>query len=101
MNAKSEFTNRRSPGVLSLMKSLEGRVNDTGLRFQTACAAVNQPAPRPTRGSGVGGDVDMSGVPDRETPLIEDDRAHAPNVSTPTASEKDKALKFIVSGGAG
>ena len=87
MNARSEFTNRRSPGVLSLMKSLEGRVIETGRRFQIAMPASNQPALRPMRESGDGGDTDMSGAPDREIPLVVEERAHAANAINAMASE--------------
>src|SRR5881394_2397575 len=101
MNARSEFTNRRSPGVLSLMNFSEGRVIDTGWRFQIAWAASNQPALRPTRRSGEGGVGDMSGAPDNETPFIEVDRAHAPTASTPKASEANKDFDVIVNLGGG
>src|SRR5437588_10470183 len=86
MNARSEFTNRRSPGVLSLMKSLDGCVMDTGRRFQSACPASHHPALSPTRGSGVGGVVDMSGAPDSDTPFMDEYRAHAPKARAPIAS---------------
>src|SRR5947209_1869807 len=95
MKARSEFTNRRSPGVVSLMKSFDGRVNDTGFMFQIACAAVNHPAPSPTRGSGEGAVGDMSGAPDSETPFIDDDRAQAPNAIAPSANDMYKALDFM------
>src|SRR3982751_3161326 len=98
MNARSEFTNRRSPGVVSLMKSRDGRVNDTGRMFQIAWPALNHPPLRPTRGSGDGGDVDMSGAPERATPFIEVDRAHAAMASTPIANEAYENVDFIVCG---
>src|SRR5256885_8718072 len=96
MNARSEFTNRRSPGVLSLMKSLDGLVIETGRRFQIAVRALNQPPLRPTRGSGDGGIGDMSGVPESATPFIEDDRAHAAKASTPIAKEANDNFDFMV-----
>src|SRR5690348_17000418 len=95
MNAKSEFTNRRSPGVLSLMKSFDGRVIETGWRFQIACPALNHPALRPTRRSGDGGRTDMSGVPESNTPLVDVERAQAPMASTPSASETYRDFDFI------
>src|SRR5919205_1914163 len=95
MNARSEFTNRRSPGVLSLMKSFEGRVIETGRRFQIAVPALNQPPLRPTRGSGEGGVVDMSGAPESATPFIDELRAHPARASTPIASEADDNLNFM------
>src|SRR5579862_9690257 len=42
------------------MKSLDGGVMETTSRFQIACPALNHPAFRPTRGSGVGAVADMS-----------------------------------------
>src|SRR5437870_7082823 len=69
VNARSEFTSLRSPGVLGLMNFSDGGVFDTSRRFQLASPALNQPAWRPTRGSGVGGVVDML--------YVRDDVAHA------------------------
>src|SRR5690349_15930129 len=45
---------RRSPGVVGFRKSFEGRVFETSLMFHDASPASNQPALRPTRGSGFG-----------------------------------------------
>src|SRR4051794_8569772 len=95
MKARSEFTSRRSPGVLSLMKSFDGRVIETGRRFQIAWPALNQPPLSPTRGSGDGALVERSGTPDRDTPVVEDDRAHAAKASTPIASEAYDNLDFM------
>src|SRR5689334_22006566 len=95
MNARSEFTNRRSPGVLSLMKSFDGRVIDTGCRFQIAVPALNQPPLRPTRGSGEGGVVDMSGAPESATPFIEALRAQAASASAPIANETCHSFDFM------
>src|SRR3954469_3385749 len=36
-----------------------GRVADTSFMFQEACPASHMPAFNPTRGSGLGGDIDM------------------------------------------
>src|SRR5690349_13688146 len=98
MNARSEFTNRRSPGVLSLMKSFDGRVIETGWRFQIAVPALNQPPLRPTRGSGEGGVVDMSGAPESATPFIDELRAQAARASAPSASEAYDNLDFMTDG---
>src|SRR6478672_11419280 len=95
MNARSEFTNRRSPGVLSLMKSFDGLVIETGRRFHSAVPASNQPPLSPTRGSGEGGEVDMSGAPDSATPFIVDDRAQPTKASTPIASEAYDKVDFM------
>src|SRR6478752_4313270 len=54
MNARSELIRRRSPGVDRLRKSFDGFVVDTSRRFHAAVPASNQPALRPTRGSGLG-----------------------------------------------
>src|SRR5262245_54104624 len=54
MNARSELIRRRSPGVDMLRKSFDGFVVDTSRRFHAAVPASNQPALRPTRGSGFG-----------------------------------------------
>src|SRR6266568_7208792 len=62
-NARSEFTSRRSPGVLGLMKLSDGGVFDTRRRFHPASPALNQPARSPTRGSGLGAAIDMFDVP--------------------------------------
>src|SRR5580765_1526585 len=101
MNARSELTRRRSPGVLSLMNFSDGRVIETGCRFQIAWPASNQPALRPTRRSGEGGVGDMSGAPDSETPFIDVEREHAPMASTPNASEANKDFDVIVNLGGG
>src|SRR5881227_3443462 len=37
----------------------------------------------------------MSGVPESDTPFIDDDRAHAPNASAPRANDTYKAFDFI------
>src|ERR1051325_8474231 len=101
MKARSEFTNRRSPGVLSLMKSFDGRVIETGRRFQIAVPALNQPPLRPTRGSGEGGDVDMSGAPESATPFIDELRAQAARASTPIANEAYDNFDFMTELGGG
>src|SRR6476620_8469308 len=98
MNAISEFTNRRSPGVLSLMKSFDGRVMETGRRFQIAVPGLNQPPLRPTRGSGEGGVVDMSGAPESATPFIDELRAHAARASAAIANEAYDNLDFMTDG---
>src|SRR6476660_9353454 len=54
MNARSELMRRRSPGVDRLRNSFDGFVVDTSRRFHAAVPASNQPALRPTRGSGFG-----------------------------------------------
>src|SRR6476469_3361996 len=54
MNARSELIRRRSPGVDRLRKSFDGFVVETSRRFHAAVPASNQPALRPTRGSGLG-----------------------------------------------
>src|SRR3954469_2422699 len=54
MNARSELMRRRSPGVDKLRKSFDGFVVETRRRFHAAVPASNQPALRPTRGSGFG-----------------------------------------------
>src|SRR3954466_5771757 len=95
MKAISEFTNRRSPGVLSLMKSLDGRVIDTGCRFQMAVPGLNQPPLSPTRGSGEGAVVDMSGAPESATPFIDELRAHAARASIAIANEPYFNLDFM------
>src|SRR5580658_6226315 len=88
MNARSEFTSRRSPGVVGLMKSLDGGVFETTWRFQIASPASNQPALRPTRGSGLGAVIDMSPEGDGAAPGAEDDPpcAQAAVVSTTSAA---------------
>src|SRR3954468_3175859 len=95
MKAISEFTNLRSPGVLSLMKSLEGRVIETGWRFQIAMPGLNQAPLSPTRGSGEGAVVDMSGAPESATPFIDELRAQAARASTPIANEAYDSLDFM------
>src|SRR5688572_26514680 len=60
MNARSEFVSLPSPGVLGLVNLSEGGVVDTSRRFQIASPGLYQPARNPMRGSGLGGDVDMS-----------------------------------------
>src|SRR6476660_10242428 len=54
MNARSELIRRRSPGGDRLRKSFDGFVGETSRRFHAAVPASNQPALRPTRGSGLG-----------------------------------------------
>jgi hypothetical protein len=44
------------------MKDGDGGVVETSFRFQAAADALNQPPVRPTRGSGVGAAIDMSGA---------------------------------------
>src|SRR5712691_6325580 len=61
-NARSEFTSRLSPGVLGLMKLDDGGVLDSSRKFQLASPALNQPARRPTRGSGFGAAIDRFDV---------------------------------------
>jgi len=80
---------------------LDGRVIETGWRFQIAVPALNQPPLRPTRGSGEGGDVDMSGAPDSATPFIEELRAQAARASAPIASEAYDNLDFMTELGGG
>src|SRR5690349_15693847 len=96
MNARSEFTRRRSPGVVSLMKSFDGRVIETARRFQIAVPASNHPALRPMRESGDGGVGDMSGTPESVMPFIEDDRAHAAMASSPSETETSSFFDVIV-----
>jgi hypothetical protein len=74
----SEFLSRASPGVLRLMKSFDGRVVETSRIFHAATPASNQPALSPTRGSGVGGVVDMSSWGTGAAPACADDPLEQP-----------------------
>jgi len=85
----SEFHSLESPGVVRFKKLGDGRVFDTTSRFQLACPGSNQPARSPIRGSGLGGDVDMSTAGDGADPAVEDDDAHAAAERTPTASDSE------------
>src|SRR5687767_4378945 len=90
MNARSEFV---APTNFSA-----GGVFDTSRMFHDASAAGVRMTPRrvesitpgrsPTRGSGLGGDMDMSGVGD---PPDEGDGAHAATYSSPIASERERS----------
>jgi hypothetical protein len=57
------------------MKSGDGGVLDTSRMFHEACAALNQPARKPTRGSGFGARVlvGAGAVADEEYPDDDDD----------------------------
>src|SRR5438270_9235545 len=69
VNARSEFHRRLSPGSARLMNEGDGGVVETSRRFHAACAASNQPARSPTRGSGFGAFIDMSGVGETPVPV--------------------------------
>src|SRR6185437_8870282 len=85
--ARSELTSRRSPGVLGLMKSLEGGVLETCSMFQDAVPALNHPPLSPTRGSGLGAVVDMLAAGDGAPPAeVLDVCAHPAAVSSPRVS---------------
>src|SRR5579872_1855121 len=61
----SELIIAKSPGLLRLMNDGDGWVFDTRRRFHAATPASNQPALRPTRGSGIGS---PGAMPGREAP---------------------------------
>src|SRR3954453_9377945 len=59
------------------MNFSEGGVFETRCMFQAATPASNQPARRPTRGSGLGAETDMSGAADAPPDDIPPLDAHA------------------------
>jgi hypothetical protein len=68
-----------------LVNFADGAVVDTSRRFQAASPASYHPALSPTRGSGLGGDIDMS-AGTMAPPVEEDDCAHDTTSSEPSAS---------------
>src|SRR5687768_3744610 len=90
VNARSEFVRRPSPGVLGFVNLSEGRVVETSRRFQIASPASHQPARSPTRGSGLGGDIDMLAPGDDVEPA-DGAVAHAEVNNSPAASARDEA----------
>src|SRR5512143_956873 len=93
VNAKSEFTRLRSPGVLLLRNADDGGVFESNRRFHAAVPASNHPAMRPTRGSGLGAVTDMSaGDGEPACVAIDDgDVAHAAAASTVIAPDMSGA----------
>src|SRR5215208_6594199 len=91
LKARSEFVRRPSPGVLGFVNFSEGGVDETFRRFQIASSAFHQPARRPTRGSGLGGDIDMLAPADDDAPPVDDGAvAHAEASSSPAVSARDE-----------
>ncbi|MEO8199796.1 MAG: hypothetical protein ABI679_04670, partial [Gemmatimonadota bacterium] len=77
--------------LVTPMNFSDGCVFETTRRFQDASAAFINPARRPTRGSGLGGVVDMlpapaDGVAMLLLPADEDDEAHPAIDNAPRAS---------------
>lgn len=85
----SEFQSRGSPGVLGFEKLADGGVFETTSRFQIASPGLYQPARRPMRGSGLGGEVDMSMAGDAADPAVECDEAHPANNKAAKVSDKE------------
>src|SRR5215510_4652550 len=80
LNARSEFV---APRNFS-----DGCVFDTTRRFQVASAAFIRPAPKPTRGSGDGGEV--------ESPACGGVEPCADNVDGATAESESSAIATAV-----
>src|SRR5690349_24561758 len=72
------------------MKCSDGCVVETRCRFQDAWPASNQPGLSPTRRSGLGADVDMSGVGIALPAMLimELDLAHAPRTTSAESATK-------------
>src|SRR6478672_3164467 len=90
MNARSELIRRRSPGVDRLRKSFDGFVVETSRRFHAAVPASNQPALRPTRGSGFVVPTVMFGVgAEDDDDLVE---AQAAAIAATASERRERCL---------
>jgi hypothetical protein len=85
--ARSEFVRRPSPGVLAFVNLSDGGVVETSRRFQIASPAFHHPARSPTRGSGLGGDIDML-APGDDAVSEEGADAHAEVSRSPAVSAR-------------
>src|SRR5947209_3916825 len=93
MNARSEFvepTNFSDGAVLEIKRRFHD-ASPARSRMR-AVAESRRPGLSPTRGSGLGADVDMFGAGDALglEDIVDDDEAHAFTYSAPTASEANR-----------
>src|SRR5688500_16545943 len=85
MNARSEFVAPRNFGAAGVFETsrMFQAASAAGTRMMPLRVVSSTPARSPTRGSGFGGDIDMSGV--GEPPADDEDVAQAATDSTPIA----------------
>ena len=97
VNARSEF--------VTPVNSSAGGLFDSSRRFHCVSAARStiirfvvsfghfavEPARRPTRGSGLGGDIDMSAAGDGDDDDDDDDMAQASANNRPAASDRESS----------
>jgi hypothetical protein len=79
------------------MKRSGGGVLDTTFKFQTASSALNSPAPRPIRGSGLGAVMEkgwsaMVGEMPADPEEIDEGPLHAPSVISPMRESASRPL---------
>jgi len=76
----------------------DGGVLESTRRFHTASPASISPARRPTRGSGLGGEVDRSTGDGAPACVEEVEWAHADATNSPTARGSDRSGANAVTG---